>query len=88
MKASFRKSFRRDLKNVRDQEILDRVGEVIERVEAAESPSDVRDLKKLSGSEDADRIRLGEYRIGVVIDGDVVEFVRFLPRRDLYRFFP
>lgn len=30
MRTSFRKSFQRDLKKVKDQEILDRVAEVIE----------------------------------------------------------
>lgn len=88
MRTSFRKSFDRDLKKVKDRELLGRVAEVIERVEAAETASDVGDLKKLSGSDDAYRIRIGEYRIGVVVEGDLVEFVRLLPRRDLYRFFP
>ncbi len=88
MKTSFRKSFTRDLKKVKDQAILDRVREVIEQVEAAASPGAIRDLKKLSGTGNAYRIRVGEYRLGVTIKGDGVDFVRFLPRRDLYRFFP
>jgi mRNA interferase RelE/StbE len=45
-------------------------------------------LRKLSGADDYYRIRVGEYRLGVVIQGDKVEFVRCLHRRDLYRFFP
>ncbi len=57
-------------------------------METAATPGEIGDLKKLSGSDDAYRIRVGEYRVGVVIEGDAVEFVRFLPRRDLYRFFP
>jgi mRNA interferase RelE/StbE len=88
MRTGFRKSFLRDLKKVKDQEVLDRVAEVIERVEAAATPGEAGDLKKLSGSDDAYRIRIGEYRVGVVIEGEVLEFVRFLPRKDLYRFFP
>jgi mRNA interferase RelE/StbE len=88
MRTSFRKSFDRDLKKVKDREVLDRVGEIIERVEAADTTGEIGDLKKMSGSDDAYRIRIGDYRVGVVIEGDVVEFVRFLHRRELYRFLP
>lgn len=88
MKTSFRKSFVRDLKKVKDRAIRDRVREIIEQAEAAADPAALGDLKKLSGTESFYRIRVGEYRAGVTIQGDTVEFVRFLPRRDLYRFFP
>lgn len=88
MRTGFRKSFARDLKKVKDQAILDRVREVIEQVEKAADPGAVDDLKKLSGAGNSYRIRVGDYRVGVTIAGDTVEFVRFLPRRDLYRFFP
>jgi mRNA interferase RelE/StbE len=88
MKATFRKSFGRDVKKIKDQAILDRVREAIEHVEAAAGLRAVAALKKLSGTDDCYRIRVGEYRIGVVIEGDAVEFVRCLPRRDLYRYFP
>jgi mRNA interferase RelE/StbE len=88
MKATFRKSFVRDLKKVKDQEVRDGVGQAIENVEAAADLQAVSKLKKLSGAGDYYRIRVGDYRIGVVIEGDTVEFVRCLHRRDLYRFFP
>ena len=47
-----------------------------------------RDLKKISGTTDFYRIRVGDYRIGIVAGDDEAEFVRCLPRRDLYRYFP
>ncbi len=40
----------------------------------------------MSGTANFYRIRVGEYRIGIVVEGDRVDFVRCLPRRDLYRF--
>jgi mRNA interferase RelE/StbE len=88
MNITFRKSFARDLKKMKDQAILDRVREVIVKVEEAAGPGTIADLKKLSGAENSYRIRIGEYRIGVTIEGDTVEFVRFLSRRDMYKFFP
>ncbi len=87
MKASFRKSFARDLKKVKDQAILDRVREAIEQVEAADNLAALADFKKLSGAENCYRIRVGDYRIGVFIESDTVEFVGCLSWRDLYRYF-
>jgi mRNA interferase RelE/StbE len=40
------------------------------------------------GSANFYRVRIGDYRMGVIGEGDTVEFVRCLPRRDLYRYFP
>jgi mRNA interferase RelE/StbE len=88
MKTTFRKSFLRDLKKVKDRAVRDGVREAIENVEAAADLRAIHGLKKLSGTADYYRLRVGDYRLGVAIGGDTVEFVRCLPRRDLYRFFP
>ena len=48
----------------------------------------IDDLKELSGVEGFFRIHIGEYRIGLFVEGKTVEFVRCLNRRDLYRYFP
>ncbi len=88
MNTTFRKSFARDLKKIKDHDLLDRVRQVVEKAEAAADLSGVGDLTKMSGTRDCYRIRIGEYRIGVVAAGDTIEFVRCLSRRDLYRYFP
>lgn len=88
MKAAFRKSFTRDLKKIKDSEILRRVQEAVEEVEASEDLRGIGNLKKMSGTTSFYRIRIGDYRIGLAVEGDTVEFVRCLARRDLYRFFP
>ncbi len=88
MNTAFRKSFARDLKGIKNRDIRDHIRQVIEQVEAAATLQDIGDLKKLSGTGKFFRIRVGEHRIGLVVEKDSVEFVRCLPRRDLYRFFP
>jgi mRNA interferase RelE/StbE len=88
MKSAFRKSFTRDLKKIKDREVLRRVRQVIDEVEAVDNLSALGNLKKIIGTANFYRIRIGDYRIGVAAEGDTVEFVRCLPRRDLYRFFP
>jgi len=88
MKVAFRKSFLRDLKKVIDQSLLDRVRIQIVQVESASSLGKIGNLKKITGANNFFRIRVGDYRIGLMVEKDLVEFVRFLPRKDLYRFFP
>jgi len=78
----------RDLKKIQDEALRRRVKEAIEKVEAAETLRELPNLTKLSGTSGFYRIRVGDYRIGIAVEGDEVEFVRCLYRRDIYRYFP
>ena len=51
---------------------------------------DIRKLKerKVKGEKKFYRIRVGDYRLGVKIEGETVTFIRFLHRKDIYRYFP
>lgn len=88
MKTAFYKSFARDLKKIKDKAVLEKVRLAIEEVEEIADLSGARDVKKLTGTGNCFRIRVGNYRIGIVLEKDTAEFVRCLHRRDLYRFFP
>ena len=88
MKVEFKASFARDLKKVRDKRLKERVREIIEQVEQVDNLQDMTNIKKLQGELDYYRIRVGDYRLGLSIEGDTVVFVRFLHRKDVYRYFP
>lgn len=89
MKTVFRKSFERDLKNLKKaHEMCRRIQKKIEEVEAASGLEELGSLKKLTGGENYYRIRVGDYRIGVIVKGEIVVFVRCLHRREIYRYFP
>ena len=88
MRSTFRASFGRDLKRIRSERIRAGVLQAILDVEAATNWGDVPNIKKIKGSTNAYRIRVEDYRIGLIIETDVAEFVRVLPRRDIYRKFP
>ena len=87
MKLSFRSSFNRDLKKIKDKEILQKVKECIHIAEEANSLQELSDIKKISGSSGYYRVRLREYRIGIFVSGNEIEFVRCLHRREVYKFF-
>ena len=88
MKTQFKESFARDLRHIRERSLLARIRQAIENVEEAKSLEEIPHLRKLQGGDHCYRIRVGDYRIGVVLEDDVVIFVRVLNRRDVYRYFP
>jgi len=88
VRTTFRQSFARDLKAVRDKKLLKRIQEAIEAVEKAESLDVLPNLKKLKGAKSYFRLKLGDYRIGLALENDTVNFVRLLDRKDIYKYFP
>ena len=88
MNVTFRSSFVRDLKKVRDRAVLAAVRTVLEQMEAANALDAIPELRKLAGASGFYRIRCGDYRIGLSISDGVIECVRCLHRRDIDKRFP
>ena len=89
MKVAFKKSFAKDLrKRSHEKTLLKQVKEIIQAVEEAASISGINNLKKLRAEGSYYRIRSGNYRLGLIIDGNTITFVRALHRSEIYRFFP
>jgi len=88
VKVDFKKSFTNDLKKIKNKELRQRVRKSIEQVEQAPNLHAVHNLSRLSGTGGYFRIRLADYRIGLKIEDNVVTFVRFLHRKEIYRYFP
>ena len=88
MRIAFEASFARDLKRVKDKQLLRRVEQVIGEIKAATELSDIKRLGKLKGHDTFHHIRLGNYRIGIEVLEDKVILVRILHRKDIYRYFP
>jgi mRNA interferase RelE/StbE len=88
LKVRFKASFASDLRAVKDQSLLDRIKALIANVEAAQSLSELSNLRKLRGGGAFFRVRVGDYRVGIAVEEGVVVFVRVLHRREVYRYFP
>jgi len=88
LKVKFESSFARDLRRVRDLKLQARIADAIRRFEDIESLLEIDGLKKLKDEQDAYRLRIGEYRLGFLLRDGVVVLVRFLDRKDIYRYFP
>ena len=88
MKVSFKATFAEDLKGLKDKLLLARVNKLIETVERSGGLMDLPNVKKLQGGDGYYRIRLGDYRVGIVSERGEVIFVRILHRKEIYRYFP
>jgi mRNA interferase RelE/StbE len=88
VRVRFNEGFTKDLGRIRDRGLLASVRRAIETVENARSLEELPDLKKLRGWARFYRIRVREYRLGLSIEGGQVTFMRFLHRKDIYRYFP
>jgi len=90
VKTDFKTSFLSDIKKVKNKSLLLKVEQSILDVENAERIQDIPELRKLRGSRRRIyyRIKIDNHRIGVTIENDMVTFVVFKPRKDIYNFFP
>jgi mRNA interferase RelE/StbE len=88
MNVEFGPSFAKDLRDIRDKALRKRVGVAIETLEQAQDLGSVRGIVKLEGSDVHYRLRIGDYRMGIILEGDVIILARFLHRKDIYRCFP
>ncbi|WP_374686914.1 type II toxin-antitoxin system RelE/ParE family toxin [Promineifilum sp.] len=88
MNVEFRQSFARDLRKLKDAQVRRQIQSIIVAVEKADSLVAVAGVKKLQGEGEYFRIRSGDYRLGILLDGDRVVFVRCLHRKEIYRYFP
>ncbi|MGH7494515.1 MAG: type II toxin-antitoxin system RelE family toxin [bacterium] len=82
------KTFAPDLKKIKEKQLLQQIKAIIEEVEQVPSIGAINNLKQLKGGENYYRIRVGDYRIGLKQEQETVVFVRFLHRKEIYRYFP
>jgi mRNA interferase RelE/StbE len=88
VKTKFKDSFGKDLKAIKDKGLMKRVKEAIEAIENAHSLADLPNLKKLKGSKNYFRQRIGDHRLGLALEDGTVVLVRFLDRKNIYKYFP
>lgn len=88
MQSVFLSKFEKDLSKINLKSILKDIEDAIYIVDNAQSLKEIPHLKKLKGFKNAYRIKIGNYRIGVFIENDILEFARVVHRKDIYNLFP
>ena len=88
MKLKIDKTFKKDFTKARQPNLNKKLLAVLEEIELAKKLSDIANIKKLRGTADFYRIRLGDYRIGLIKEKNSITLIRFLHRKDIYKYFP
>lgn len=88
MKVDFKKPFLKEVKSLKDKNLKDAIADCIFQVESSEKIAGIKNLKKLAGFDTYYRIRIGNYRIGIKLENNVVYFLAFEHRKDIYKNLP
>lgn len=89
MKVEYRKLFLKDLKKLKKQLIYQSIYDIaFDTLASSDSLQDLPNVKALTGAPNRYRIRVGDYRIGIELNGNTAELMRVLHRREFYRYFP
>ena len=89
MKLEPRRAFIRDMRRIRNTDMRRRVERKLAELQNAENITEVSQVSRVkSEARRRYRVRVGDYRIGVTLEGDMAILDRILPRDDIYRRFP
>jgi mRNA interferase RelE/StbE len=82
------KKFQKDLNKITDKKLILIVIDVIEAFKSYSRITEIPKVRKMVGYPFHYRIRIGDYRMGIIIKSNVVYFERFLHRSEIYKYFP
>lgn len=61
---------------------------LLKKYQIAKNITEIKNLRKIKGSPNAYRVRVGDYRIGIFVEDELISFSRVLHRKEVYRYFP
>ena len=88
MNVEYLDKFYKDIDKISSKIVKKKIIELIQHIENSSDISQISNVKKLVGFTTAYRIRIGDYRIGIFFQEDMVIFARILHRKDIYKLFP
>ncbi len=89
MKFKIEKSFDKDVDKIEDKKLLKKLRAFISIIENTETIYQIPHIKKIEGYASFYRIKIGDYRLGMeAVSNKEVVLIRFLHRKDIYRYFP
>ena len=81
-------SYLKAIKKIKNSNLILNLQNTIDNVEKADSTDKILNLKKLAGFTNCYRIKVENYRIGLIINNNVATLVKFQHRKDIYNKFP
>ena len=88
MKALYSKKFLKDLSKIPKNERISIEVFAFDTLVKYNSITDIGKIEKLKGYQNFYKIRFGNYRLGLKLEGEILILERVLHRKDIYRYFP
>ena len=88
MRVAFTKAFEKDISKIESYKVAQQVIDIIEQLKVSESLSEIQNIKKMKGSNNAFRIKVKDFRVGFYLIGNQILLTRVLNRKDIYKYFP
>ena len=82
------RQFSRDVRRLGSSQIRRRLDRTIQELIEVADITEVSGIKRLLAEGQHYRIRIGDYRLGITMDGKIAALRRFLPSGEIYRYFP
>ncbi|MEO6894560.1 MAG: type II toxin-antitoxin system RelE/ParE family toxin [Ginsengibacter sp.] len=80
--------FEKDTEKELSKKMQLRLAEIIDNLQRLQKPSEIINIKKLKGFKSAYRIKMGDFRIGFLLEDNVIKLSRIMNRKEIYRHFP
>jgi mRNA interferase RelE/StbE len=71
MKVLIDRSFEKDVQKITDKKILSAIADCIEEIQLRSKLTELVNCKKLAGSKNCYRIRIGDYRLGFIFENNI-----------------
>jgi len=88
VKVVVKKSFNKDITKINNKKLAQKIKNIINSLEHTKTLDKIQNIKKLKGTQNAYRIRTGDYRLGFFVKGKTIELSTFAHRKDIYKKFP
>lgn len=82
------RQFSRDVRRLGSSHIRRRLDRTIQELIEAADITEVSGVRRLLTEGQHYRIRIGDYCLGITMAGETAVLRRFLPRGEIYRYFP
>lgn len=81
-------SFNKDIAKLKDGKTARKLETLILKLQLSNSLPEISGVKKMSGSLNAYRLRVGDYRVGFYLEDITIRLTAFAHRKDIYKKFP
>lgn len=88
MNVKVTEAFNKDISKLRNKKIILAIKAVLLKIEKAGTLSEIPNVKKMEGTKNYFRVRIGDYRLGIFMSENTVYVSRFLNKNEIYRYFP